>query len=59
MITEIPQRICCGISMKTEILSDHAAPCARGPRASPRTALTVTTDHSKQRDCLSRDPLFG
>jgi hypothetical protein len=28
MIVEIPQLICCGISMKSEILSDHAAPCA-------------------------------
>jgi len=25
MIMEIPQLICCGISMKSEILSDHAA----------------------------------
>jgi hypothetical protein len=52
MITEIPQRICCGISTKSEILSDHAALCARVPRVGPRTALTVTTHHSKQRDCL-------
>jgi hypothetical protein len=28
MIMEIPQLICCGISMKSEILSDHAAPRA-------------------------------
>jgi hypothetical protein len=26
MIMEIPQPISCGISMKNEILSDHAAP---------------------------------
>ena len=29
--------------MKTEILHDHAAQCARAPHVSRRTALTVTT----------------
>jgi hypothetical protein len=52
MIMSIPQLICCGIDMKTEILHDHAAQCARAPHASPwappvspRMALTVTTHH--------------
>jgi hypothetical protein len=45
MITEIPQPITCFISTKSEILSDYAAPCARVPRASLRTGLTVTTHH--------------
>jgi hypothetical protein len=31
--------------MKSEILSDYAAPGARVPRPSPRTALTATTRH--------------
>jgi hypothetical protein len=42
MIVEIPQLISCGISMKSEITVDHAAP-ARAPRRSPRTALAGTT----------------
>jgi hypothetical protein len=46
MITETSQPITCFISMKSEILSDHAAPWARAPLASPRTDLTVTTHHS-------------
>jgi hypothetical protein len=46
MITETSQPITCFISTKSEILSDHAAPWARAPLASPRTALTVTTHHS-------------
>jgi hypothetical protein len=33
--------------MKNEILSDHAALCARAARTMPRTALTVTTRHSE------------
>ena len=40
---EIPQLICCGVSMKSEITRDYAAACARGPRASLNTALTVTS----------------
>jgi hypothetical protein len=46
MITETSQRITGFISMKNEILSDHAGPCARATQASPRRALTVTTPHS-------------
>jgi hypothetical protein len=46
MITETSQPISCGISTKSEILNDRAAPGARAPRASQRTALTVTTHHS-------------
>jgi hypothetical protein len=46
MITETSQRITGFISMKSEILSDHAGPCARATQASPRRALTVTTPHS-------------
>ena len=42
MIMVIPQLICCFISTKSEILSDYAAPRARAPRASPRTAPMVT-----------------
>jgi hypothetical protein len=38
MITEIPQPITCFISTKSENISDHAAPCARAPGASRRTA---------------------
>jgi hypothetical protein len=45
MIMWIPQLICCGIHMKSEIPVDRAAPCARVPRASPRTGPTVTTRH--------------
>jgi hypothetical protein len=48
MIMVIPQLICCGITMKTEINRDHAVPWARALRAGPRTArtaLTVTTRH--------------
>jgi hypothetical protein len=45
MITETLQPITCFISAKSEILHDSAAPCARAPGASPRTALTVTTRH--------------
>jgi hypothetical protein len=45
MIMEIPQLICCFISMKTEIPVDQAAPGARAPHAGPRTALMVTTHH--------------
>jgi hypothetical protein len=41
----IPQLICCGITMKSEITRDHAAPGARAPRPSSRTALTATTRH--------------
>jgi hypothetical protein len=54
MIAETPQLICCFISTKTEILRDHAAPCARPPRGSPPTALTLTTHHLSQRHCRSR-----
>jgi hypothetical protein len=49
MITEISQPISCFISTKNEITFDHAAPRAQVPRASPRTALTVTTHHVSQR----------
>jgi hypothetical protein len=45
MIVKIPQLICCGIHMKTEIPVDHAGAYARAPRASQRTAPTVTTHH--------------
>jgi hypothetical protein len=45
MIMVIPQLICCGITMKTEITRDHAVPWARPLRVEPRTALTVTTRH--------------
>ena len=50
MITEIPQRITCRFSTKSEIPSDHAAPGAREPRASPRMPLTVTTHHLSHGD---------
>jgi hypothetical protein len=41
MIVEIPQLICCFISTKGEILSDHAAPArGRAPRASGSAATT-------------------
>jgi hypothetical protein len=42
MITERKQPISCGISTKSEILGDHALPCAQAPRVSVRTALTGT-----------------
>jgi hypothetical protein len=45
MIMEIPQPICCGISMKSEILRDHDPPRAGAPRASVRKALTIPTHH--------------
>jgi hypothetical protein len=45
----IPQPISCGIHMKSEIPVDKAAACARAPRPSSRTALTVTTRHVSQR----------
>jgi hypothetical protein len=40
MIVVIPQLICCGITMKSEILRDHDAPLARAPRVSPRMGIT-------------------
>jgi len=45
MISEILQPISCGVSAKSEILLDHAVPCARVPRVNPLTALTGTTNH--------------
>jgi hypothetical protein len=45
MIMWIPHLISCGIHMKSEITVDQAAACARASRASPRTALTLTTRH--------------
>ncbi len=45
----IPQLISCGIHMKSEILCDHAAPRARVPRASARTAPIVTAHHLSHR----------
>jgi len=56
MIVEIRQLICCFISTKSEILHDHAAPRARGPRASPGAAptiTTITTHHVGQRHRLT------
>jgi hypothetical protein len=49
MITENPQPITCRSSTKSEIPLDHAAPGAGAPRASPRTALTVTMHHFSPR----------
>jgi len=60
MIVEIPQLIWCGITMKSEITLDHAAPgaraprLARAPRAGLHTPLTVTTRHSCQRHYVRR-----
>jgi hypothetical protein len=45
MITETKQLITCFISTKNEILRDHGASRAWGPRASLCTAPTVTTHH--------------
>ena len=45
MIVEIPQRIWCGITTKTEIPHDYGTPGSAGAAASLRTALTATTDH--------------
>jgi hypothetical protein len=42
MIMWIPQLICCGIHMKSEILVDHAAP-ERGRRVSARARASRTT----------------
>ena len=35
---------------------DHAAPGAQAPRASPRTALTLTTHHFNERHCPKSTP---
>jgi hypothetical protein len=47
--------------MKSEITVDQAALGVRVPRASPRTALTLTTHHFNQRNCPGRPkyPVFG
>jgi hypothetical protein len=42
--------------MKSEILVDQAAACAGETRASPRTALTVTTRHLRRCHCLFGPP---
>jgi hypothetical protein len=59
MIMWIAQPISCGIHMKSEILSDHAAPGGPVPRTTPRTALTVTTHHLNQRHCRPRRDHYG
>ena len=43
MIMSIPQLISCGISMKSEILLDHAAPGARAPRPCARGRVPART----------------
>jgi hypothetical protein len=45
MIMVIPQLISCGITMKSEILDDYAAPFAPGALAGPGAALSGTTHH--------------
>jgi hypothetical protein len=48
MIVEIPQPICCGISMKTKIRAIMPRPPRErrsSPPPSPRTALTRTAHH--------------
>jgi hypothetical protein len=45
MIMWIPQLICCGIHMKSEIPVDHVAPGMRASHLSPLKALTPTTHH--------------
>jgi hypothetical protein len=47
MIVVIPQLICCFISTKSEILSDHAAPRAWAPRAARSTAPTGTAHRAR------------
>jgi hypothetical protein len=62
MIVETKQPITCGFSTKSEILSDHAAPGAEAPRASPPTALTaltVTTHHFSPRHYVAWQPSAG
>src|ERR1700730_7322019 len=48
MITETLQQISCGISTKSEITREHAAPRGRAPRACSRTDPTDTTHHLGQ-----------
>ena len=43
MIMSIPQLISCGISMKSEIVLDHAAPGARAPRPCARGRVPART----------------
>jgi hypothetical protein len=45
MFAEFCQLMSWQNSAKNEILRDHAAPRARAPRPSPRTALTVSAHH--------------